>query len=61
MNMLPLKRLKLKDAQIRILPAKYVHLWEQEINGKKEFKKTKNPLAWSAYKNYCPEVKHEIK
>ena len=28
---------------------------------KKEYKKTKDPLAWLAYKNYCREVKYEIR
>ena len=28
---------------------------------KRIFKKTKDPLAWSAYKNFSREVKHEIR
>ena len=28
---------------------------------KRTFKKTKDPLAWSAYKNFSREVKHEIR
>ena len=27
---------------------------------KRTFKRTKDPFAWSAYKNFCREVKHEI-
>ena len=44
MDMLSLKSLKLKDAQIHTFPAKYVLLWEQEINRKKNLKRLK--ILW---------------
>ena len=59
------KHAAVKTILIRGRPNPYVTeeiraLMRTRDEWKRAFKKTKDPLAWSAYKNFSREVKHEI-
>lgn len=60
------KHAPVKTMRIRGRPNPYITdeirtLMATRDNWKREFRQTKDPQAWSAYKNLCREVKHEIR
>lgn len=65
-NEILVKHVPLKTICLRGQPNPYITdeihaLMATRDDWKRKFKQTKDPLAWSSYKNYCREVKRKIR
>ena len=57
----PVKTIRIKGKPNPYITDEIRQLMATRDNYKREFKRTRDPLAWRAYKNFCREVKTEIR